>query len=62
VTERFVIGAADANPVNAGANEATVKTATSARKIFFFTVFIVFSYFLILFVCLWCYHKHIYEI
>jgi hypothetical protein len=42
VTERLVIWAAAATLVNAGANDATVSTATSARKTLFLNVFIDF--------------------
>jgi len=47
VTERGVICDADATPVSIGANEATVMTATTTRRIFFFSVFIAIGYFLI---------------
>ena len=49
VTERPVIWAAAATLVNAGMNDVTVNMATTARKMFFFNVFIGFGYFLILF-------------
>lgn len=49
MTERPVIWAAAATLVNAGINDVTVNTATTARKMFFFNVFIGFGYFLILF-------------
>lgn len=49
VTERPVIWAAAATLVNAGINDVTVNTARTARKMFFFNVFIGFGYFLILF-------------
>ena len=47
VTERGVICDAAATPVSIGVNEATVKTAMTMRRIFFFSVFIVIDYFLV---------------